>query len=69
MLARKPRLTETMKKERLDFAKRHAVWNTEMWKKALFSDESSANHFSVQRYRVFGSMVDHDTRKSTLHQQ
>ena len=26
--ARKPRLTEAMKKKRLDFAKRHADWNT-----------------------------------------
>ena len=26
---RKPRLTEAMKKKRLDFAKRHADWNTE----------------------------------------
>jgi len=34
--ARKPRLTEAMNKKRLDFAKRHAGWNTEMWKRYFF---------------------------------
>ena len=51
--ARKPRLTKTMKKKQLDFAKRHAGWNTEMWKRVLFSDESSVKQFSVRRYRVW----------------
>ena len=51
--ARKPRLTESMKKKRLDFAKRHADWNTEIWKRVLFSDESSVSQFSVRKYRVW----------------
>ena len=51
-LARKPRLTEAMKKKRLDFAKRHADWNTEIWKRVHFSDESSLSQFSVRKYRV-----------------
>ena len=34
--ARKPYLTEAMKKKHLDFAERHADWNTEIWKRVLF---------------------------------
>ena len=49
----RPRLTEAMKEKRLDFAKRHADWNTEMWKRVLFSDESSVSQFSVRKYRVW----------------
>jgi len=41
-----------MKKKHLDFAKRHASWDIEMWKKVLFSDESTVQQFSVRRYRV-----------------
>ena len=51
--ARKPRLTEAMKKKRLDVDKRHADWNTEIWKRVLFSDESSVSQFSVRKYRVW----------------
>ena len=43
--ARKLRLTETMQK--------NDDWNTEMWKRVLFSDESSVNQFSVRKYRVW----------------
>ena len=49
----KPRLTRTMKKKRLDFAKRHASWDIEMSKKVLFSDEPSVQQFFVRRYRVW----------------
>jgi len=45
--ARKPRLTQAMKKKRLDFANRHASWDIEMWKKVRFSDESTVQQFSV----------------------
>ena len=51
--ARKPRLTEALRKKRLDFAKRHADWNTGIWKRVLFSDESSASQFSVRKNRVW----------------
>jgi len=50
---RKPRLTQAMKKKRFDFAKRHASWDTDMWKKVLFSDESTVPQFSVRRYRLW----------------
>ena len=50
---RKPPLTEAMKKKCLDFAKRHADRNTEIWKWVLFSDKSSVSQFSVQKYRVW----------------
>ena len=45
--ARKPHLTEAMKKKHPDFAKRHADWKTEIWKRVLFSDESSVSQFSL----------------------
>ena len=48
--AQKPRLTEAMKKKRLEFAKRHLDWDTKMWKNVLFSDESSMKQFSVRKY-------------------
>ena len=64
--ARKPRLTEAMKKKRLDFAKRHADWNTEMWKRVLFSDESSVSQFSVRKYRVWRPAGARHEEKYTL---
>ena len=51
--ARKPRLTEGMKKKRLSFAKAHSHWTVDMWKKVLFSDESSMKQFCVRKYRVW----------------
>ena len=51
--AQKPRLTEAMKKKRLEFAKRHLDWDTKMWKNVLFSNESSMKQFSVRKYRVW----------------
>jgi len=54
--ARKPSLTQAMKKKRTDFAKRHSIWDIDMWKKVHFSDESTVQQFSVQRYRVWGSI-------------
>ena len=50
--ARKPRLIEGMKKKRLSFAKALAHWTVDMWKKVLFSDESSKKQFCVRKYRV-----------------
>ena len=67
-LARNPRLTEAMKKKRLNFAKRHADWNTEIWKRVLLSDKSSVSQFSFRKYGV-GGRLEHDTRKSILYQQ
>ena len=48
--AQKPRLTEAMKKRRLEFAKKHLDLNTKMWKKVLFSGGSSIKQFSAQKY-------------------
>ena len=45
--ARKPRLIKAMLRKRLDFPKRHAAWNMEMWNQVLFSNEVSVNQFSV----------------------
>jgi len=42
-----------MKKKCLDFAKRHARWDIEMWKKVRFSDESTVQQFSVRRCVVW----------------
>ena len=36
----KPLLTATHKKRRLDFAREHISWSSEMWSKVLWSDES-----------------------------
>ena len=51
--ARKPLLTENMKKKRLSFAKAHAHWTIDMWKKVLFSNESSIKQFSLRKYRLW----------------
>ena len=67
--ARKPRLTQAMKKKRLDFAKRHASWDIEMWRKVLFSDESTVQQFSYGRYRVWrpvGTRYDEKCTTSTV---
>ena len=39
--AKKPMLTRTMKKKRLNFCKKYADWSSESWKKVMFSDEST----------------------------
>lgn len=39
--ARKPLLTERMKKRRLSFAKKYQDWTPEQWKKVMWSDEST----------------------------
>ena len=39
--ARKPILTETMRKKRLQFANRYKDWTAEEWKRVMFSDEST----------------------------
>ena len=47
--AKKPRLTETMMKKRLDFALRHQHWTVSQWQKVLFSDESSIQQFVARK--------------------
>ena len=42
-----------MKKKRLSFAKAHAHWTVDMWKKVLFSDKSSMKQFCVRKYRLW----------------
>ncbi|KAG0725462.1 Transposable element Tcb1 transposase [Chionoecetes opilio] len=39
--AKKPLLTEAMKKKQLSFCKRYRQWTPEQWKKVMFSDEST----------------------------
>ena len=55
-----------MKKKCLDFAKRHAHWNTEIWIRVLFSDESSVNQFSVRKYQVWRPAGARHKEKYTL---
>jgi transposase len=43
--AKKPLLTDKMKKARLDWAKEHQNWTLEDWKRVIFSDESKFNLF------------------------
>ena len=38
--AKKPLLTEKMRKKRLAFAKKHRHWTSQQWQKVMFSDES-----------------------------
>ena len=53
--ARKPQLTPPplMKKKRLSFAKARRSWTSEDWGKVLFSDECSAQQFSVRVQHVW----------------
>ena len=44
-MADKPLLTDRMKKDRLEFARRYRHWGVEQWKKVMFSDES---HFELR---------------------
>jgi transposase len=44
-MADKPLLTDRMKNDRLEFARRYAHWGVEEWKKVMFSDES---HFELR---------------------
>jgi len=62
-LASQPKITldSSDEEKRFDFAKRHASWDIEMWKKGLLPDKSTVQHFSVRRYGVWrpvGTKVD-----------
>ena len=52
--AKKPLLTERMKKRRQAFAKKYAHWTTKEWKKVMFSDE---HNFQV--FRIGSTTVRH----------
>ena len=39
--AQKPLLTDKMRKQRLDFCRRHEHWTSEDWRRVVFSDESA----------------------------
>nr|CAH7716389.1 unnamed protein product [Callosobruchus chinensis] len=43
--AKKPLLTEAMKKKRLAFCKKYQDWTSDDWKKVMFSDESTFRLF------------------------
>jgi len=45
--AKKPLLTESMKKQRIAIAKQHVHWTTEQRKKVIFSDESTFQVFQM----------------------
>ena len=44
--AKKPRLSEKNKKDRLAFARAHASWIVDDWVKCLFSDELTVRQFA-----------------------
>ncbi len=44
-MADKPLINERMKNDRLEFARQHAHWGVEEWKKVMFSDDS---HFELR---------------------
>jgi len=64
--AHKPKLTEPMKKKRLDFAKKHQVWNAEDWGNVLFSDESTFQQFVVRRQHVRRPVGDRFKERYTI---
>jgi len=66
--ARKPRLAQAMKEKRHDFAKRHASWDTEMWKRYFFRRSLLHSSFLFKDIG-FGGLLQHATRKSTLPRQ
>jgi len=45
--AKKPLLTESMKKQRIAIAKQHVHWTSEQLKKVIFSDESNFQVFQM----------------------
>ena len=45
--AKKPLLTERMKKQRIAFAKKYIQWTPAQWKRVMFSDESNCQVFRV----------------------
>ena len=67
--ARKPRLTQAMKKYRLDFAKRHANWDTEMWKKKHFLHTSLLHSSFLFEDIGVGGLLEHATRISRISQR
>ncbi|KAK4326954.1 hypothetical protein Pmani_002557 [Petrolisthes manimaculis] len=50
--AQKPLLTKKMKKQRVDFCKRHADWTQEDWRRVMFSDESAFKTISRRQKLV-----------------
>ncbi|KAK4317377.1 hypothetical protein Pmani_011539 [Petrolisthes manimaculis] len=50
--AQKPLLTKKMKKQRVDFCKRHADWTQEDWRRVMFSDESASKTISRRQKLV-----------------
>jgi transposase len=59
---KKPLLTLNMRKKRLLFCKRHKEWTVEMWKKVLFSDEST-----FQQHTCMPTFVRRLPGSSALH--
>ena len=58
---KRPRLTEKMKMNRLNFAQIHKKWITEDWKKLMWSDKSPFQMFAIpnrQNDRVWAEKFD-----------
>ena len=53
---KKPRLTASMRKKRLEWAKRQTNWSMDDWKQVVFSDESSLE-VKMQINLNFGTRV------------
>ena len=50
--ARKLRLTQAMKNQRLAFAKKHATWTKQLWSKVVFLDKSTVLQFTTRKRYV-----------------
>ena len=61
----KPRLPQAMKNKRLAFAKKHATWTKQQWRKALFSDESTVQEFTIPRNVTSVDPSESDFMKNT----
>ena len=67
---KKPLLTARQKKQRLDFARTHAEWTVEDWKRVIFSDETKVNRISSDGaqwcWSKAGRTDDSKTQKPTV---
>ena len=57
---KKPLLTKRMKETRLKFARKYIKWNSRMWSKCLFTDESEFETISGRKYKRVRRRKDED---------